>query len=194
MGTLLVLVVLAAVLYILYKEFLKEGGFSAVLCEFGYHRFDTWKYINETTCEKRKACSACGEMLPNSESKIEHSWAISYLQDKTCEKQELCLHCRETRGEIIIEHTWLESYIGENSNKKRRECSRCFYQGAIQVSQPKWAWVFENGDKRNRFLSLQNALRQVFLSDDMFSISNNSRDEQARITQSNLPDTNLAVA
>lgn len=170
---------------------MKEGGFSALLCDLGFHKFDTWKYINEKTCEKRSTCSVCGKILPNSKGKIEHSWTKSYLRDKSCEKQEICSHCGERRGEIIVEHTWLESYIGENSNKKRRECSRCFYQGAIQTSQSQWSWVFENGDKRTRFLSLQNAIQQVSLSNDIFSVSNNSRDKQVRVIEMYLPDTNL---
>jgi DnaJ-domain-containing protein 1 len=193
LGEFFVFIIIAGIIYVLYKEFLKEGGFSALLCDLGFHKFDTWKYINENNCEKRKACSVCGEIQPNSESKIEHSWATSYLREKSCEKQETCSHCRERRGEIIVEHTWLESYIGENSNKKHRECSRCSYQGAIQISQTQWSWVFENGEKRRQFLSLQIAIQQISLSDDIFSISNNSRDKQVKVIEAYLPDTNLKV-
>lgn len=227
MGEFLFFLILSVILYALYKEFLKRGGFPALLCEFGFHKLDTWKYINEKTCKKRKACSVCGEILPNSEGKIEHSWTIlylrdkscekqetcsrcgerkgevvvehtwskslSYLRDKSCEKQETCSRCGERRGEVVIEHTWLEAFIGENSNKKRRECTRCFYKGEIQISQPQWPWVFENGDKRKCFLSLQNAIQQVSMSDDMFSVSNNSRDKQVKIVEAYLPDTNLMV-
>ncbi len=193
MGEFFVFLIVSAIIYVLYKEFVKEGGFPALLCDLGFHKFDTWKYTSEKTCEKKKACSVCGEIQPNSEKKIEHSWAISYLRDKACEKQDTCLHCGERRGEIILEHTWVESYIGENSNKKRRECSRCFYQGAIQISQTQWSWVFENSDKRRNFLSLQIALQQTSLSNDMFSVSNNSRDKRVKIVEAYLPDTNLKV-
>lgn len=193
MAEFFVFLILAGIVYVLYKEFLKEGGFAALLCDLGYHKFDTWKYTNEKNCEKKRACSVCGEFQPKSDSKTEHSWAISYLRDKSCEKQETCLHCGEKRGEIIVEHTWVESYIGENSNKKRRECNRCFYQGAIQTSQTQWSWVFENGDKRRNYLSLQAALQQVSLSDDVFSVSNNSRDKQVKIIEAYLPDTNFRI-
>lgn len=209
----------------LYIALLKEGGFSALLCDLGFHKFDTWKYTSEKNCEKKRACSACGRIQPNSERKIEHSWVISYLQNKPCQKQEICLHCGEKRGEIltehtwvksylldkscekqeiclrcgsrrgeiVIEHTWVESYIGESSNKKRRECSRCFYQTAVQTSQTQWSWVFEIGDKRRNYLSLQIALQQISLSADVFSVSNNSRDKQVKIVETFLPDTNLRI-
>lgn len=193
MGEFFVFLILAGLIYVLYKEFLKEGGFSALLCDLGFHKFDTWKYTNEKNCDKKRACSVCGKFQPKSDSKTEHSWAISYLRDKSCEKQEICLHCGEKRGEIIVEHALVESYIGENSNKKRRECNRCFYQGAIQTSQTQWSWVFENGDKRRNYLSLQVALQKISLSDDMFSVSNNSRDKQVKIIEAYLPDTNLRV-
>lgn len=193
MGEFFVFLILAGIIYVLYKEFLKEGGFSALLCALGFHKFDTWKYTNEKNCEKKRACSVCGEFQPKSDRKIEHSWAISYLRDKSCEKQETCLHCGEKRGEIIVEHAWVESFIGENSNKKRRECNRCFYQGAIQTSQTQWSWVFENGDKRRNYLSLQIALQQVSLSDDIFSVSDNSRDKQVKIIEAYLPDTNFRI-
>jgi hypothetical protein len=37
---------------------MKEGGFSALLCDFGHHKFDTWKYTNEKDCRKRLAAFA----------------------------------------------------------------------------------------------------------------------------------------
>ncbi len=97
------------------------------------------------------------------------------------------------RGDIFIEHKWVESYIGKNTNKKRKECSRCFYQGPIQTSQTQWSWIFENGAKRRNYLSLQNALQQMSLSADVFSVLNDSRDKQVKIIEANLPDTNFRV-
>jgi hypothetical protein len=88
LGEFFVFLILAGIVYILYNEFLKEGGFSALLCDFGHHKFDTWKYTNEKDCKKKKACSVCGEFQPNSsESKIEHTWAISFLRDKSVSSQ-----------------------------------------------------------------------------------------------------------
>jgi DnaJ-domain-containing protein 1 len=193
LGEFFIFLILSVIIYVLYKEFMKEGGFSGLFCELGFHSFDTWKYIDAKTCEKRRACSACGKILPQSEVKIEHSWTMSYLRDRSCEKQETCSHCGLRRGEVVIEHTWLETFVGENSNKKCRECKRCFYREAVQISQPQWPWVFEDGDPRKRFLSLQYAIQQVALSDDMFSISNNSRDKPVKIIEAHLPDTNVRV-
>lgn len=193
MAEFFVFLLLSAIIYVLYKEFVKEGGFSRLLCDLGFHKFDTWKYVNEKNCEKQIACKSCGELLPNSRSKIEHSWAMSYLNDKSCEKQESCSHCGEKRGEIVIEHVWVDLFVGENSNKKRRTCNRCSCQDEIRITQPNWSWIFENGEKRTHYLSLQNAMQQISLSDDAFSILNNSRDKNVRVTEVNLPETNLKV-
>jgi hypothetical protein len=148
----LIFLILSAVLYVLYKEFLKEGGFSALLCELGFYKFNTWKYVNEKSCEKRKVCSVCRKIMPISESKIEHIWELSYLRDKWCEKQETCLRCGERKGEIVVEHKWGMQYIRDMHCEKQETCSTCGNRRGDVVVEHIWreSFIGENSNKRRR--------------------------------------------
>jgi DnaJ-domain-containing protein 1 len=193
MGAFLFFLFLVGILYILYKEFLKEGGIPAAMCALGFHKFEAWEYANENTCQQRRACSRCREFSPGSEYRVEHTWMPAYLGERSCERQVICSRCKDSKGEVTVEHTWQESFLGENSNKKRKVCKRCSSQTAVETSQSQWPWIFENGSKRSDFLALQQALQELSLANDIFSISNNARDQQVRVVSRTLPGTNVTI-
>jgi DnaJ-like protein len=193
MGAFLIILFLSGILYILYKQFLKEGGIPAAMCQFGFHIFESWTYVHENTCEKRKSCRLCGKVEAGSESKAEHLWMPDYLHENSCEQQDICLRCKETRGLITVEHTWKQLFIGENSNEKHKVCKRCSAQTAVEISQTQWPWLFEEGSRRSHFLSLQQALQELSLSNDMFSVADEARGKQLKIVKTLVPNTNVVL-
>ena len=93
---------LSGILYVLYKEFLKEGGLEAAMCPLGFHKFESWTYVQENTCEQRKSCTRCRKIARGPESKVAHLWMPDYLHDNSCEQQDMCLRCKETRGVVTL--------------------------------------------------------------------------------------------
>lgn len=187
----LFLLFLLGILYLLCKEFLKEGGIPAVMCAMGFHEFEAWKYVDENSCRQHKACTRCGKSWPGSEYRVEHSWVHVILNDTSCEKQEICSRCKEIRGKITVEHTWQHSFIGKNTNKKQKVCRRCSIRTDLETSQTKWAWILKPGKKRDTLLALQYASHELSLAEDMFAISSNARDKQVRVVSQTLSGTNL---
>ena len=184
---------LSGILYVLYKAFLKEGGIPAVMCQFGFHKFESWRYVHENTCEQRKSCRLCGKVAAGPESKVAHLWMPDYLHENSCEQQDMCLRCKETRGAVTVEHTWQQLFIGENSNQKHKVCKRCSSQTAVEISQTPWPWIFEEGTRRSHFLSLQQALQELSLSNDMFSVADVARGKQVKIVKTYIPNTNVVL-
>lgn len=193
MGVALFTLFLSVILFLVYREFLKEGGIPAVKCQLGFHKFGSWRYVHENTCEQRRSCTLCGKIAASPESRVQHLWMPDYLQERSCEQQDMCLRCKETRGAVTVEHTWKQVYLGENSNRRRRICKRCSARTAVEVSQTPWPWVFEDEARRSRFLALQEALEELARSDDMFAVADEARGKQVRIVKAYLPDTNLAL-
>jgi len=193
MGTFIIIVVLSGILFLLYKQFLKEGGIPAVKCQFGFHKFESWKYIDEHSCEQRKSCTLCGTVAAGLESKVKHLWMPDYLHENSCEQQDMCLRCKETRGAVTVEHTWKQVFLGENSNQKQKVCKRCASQTAVEISPTQWPWVFEEGPRRRHFLSLQQALQELSLSEDMFSVADGTRGRQVKIVKTQIPNTNVVL-
>jgi DnaJ-domain-containing protein 1 len=193
MGAFLIILFLSGILYILYKQFLKEGGVPAAMCQFGFHKFESWTYVHENTCEKRTSCRLCGKVAAGSESKVEHLWMSDYLHENSCEQQDLCLRCKETRGLVTVEHTWQQLFIGENSNQKHKVCKRCSARTAVEISQTQWPWLFEEGSRRSHFLSLQQALQELSLSNDMFSVADEARGKSVKIVKTFVPNTNVVL-
>jgi hypothetical protein len=102
MVALLFILFLSGLLYLLYREFLKEGGLPAVMCQVGFHKYESWMYVQENTCEQRKSCTLCGKIGRGPESKVAHLWMPDYLHEKSCEQQDMCLRCKETRGVVTV--------------------------------------------------------------------------------------------
>ena len=184
---------LSGLLFILYKAFLKEGGIPAAMCQLGFHKFESWRYVHENSCEQRKSCTLCGKIATGPESKVEHLWMPDYLHENSCEQQDMCLRCKETRGAVTVEHTWKQVFLGENSNQKQKVCKRCSSQTAVEIAQTPWPWVFEEGTRRSQFLSLQQALQELALSNDMFSVADNAKDKPVKIIKTYIPDTNVVL-
>ena len=193
MGAFLLILFLSGLLYLLYREFLKEGGIPVVMCQVGFHKHESWTYVHENTCEQRKCCTRCRKVSGGSEYKLEHLWMPDYLHEKSCEQQDMCLRCKETRGAITVEHTWQPLFIGENSNQKRKVCKRCSSQTDVEISETQWPWVFEEGSRRSHFLSLQQALQELSLSNDMFSVAEGGRGKPVKIVKTYIPNTNVVV-
>src|SRR5215212_1567236 len=193
MGTLLLILFLSGILYLLYKGFLNEGGIPAAMCQFGFHKFESWTYVHENTCEKHKSCRLCGTVAAGSESKVEHLWMQDYLHENSCEQQDICLRCKETRGAVTVEHTWQQLFIGENSNQKHKVCKRCSTQTAVEIAQTPWPWIFEEGSRRSHFLSLQQALQELSLSNDMFSVADDARGKPVKMVKTFVPNTNVVL-
>ena len=184
---------LSGLLFILYKQFLKEGGVPAVLCQLGFHKFESWRYVHENACEQRKSCTLCGKVAAAPDSKVEHLWMPDYLHENSCEQQDMCLRCKETRGAVTVEHAWKQVFIGENSNQKHKVCKRCSSKTTVEIAQTQWPWVFEEGSRRSHFLALQQALQDLSLSNDMFSVTNDARGKPVKVVKTYLPNTNLVL-
>jgi DnaJ-domain-containing protein 1 len=116
-----------------------------------------------------------------------------YLHEKSCEQQDMCLRCKETRGVMTVEHTWKQMFLGENSNQKQKVCKRCSLQTAVEISETQWPWVFEEGTRRSHFLSLQQALQELSLSKDMFSVTDDARGKSVKLIKTYIPDTNVVL-
>jgi hypothetical protein len=184
---------LSGLLFLLYKAFLKEGGIPAAKCQLGFHKFESWRYVQENTCEQHKSCRRCGKVDAGSESKVAHLWMTDYLHENSCEQQDMCLRCKETRGAVTLEHTWKQVFMGENSNQKHKVCKRCGSQTAVEMAETEWPWVFEQGARRSHFLALQQALHELSLSHDMFSVADEARGKQVKIIKTYIPDTNVVL-
>ena len=184
---------LSGLLYILYNAFLKEGGIPAAMCQLGFHKFESWRYLHDNSCEQSKSCMLCGKVAAGSETKVEHLWMMDYLHENSCEQQDMCLRCKETRGAVMVEHTWKQVFIGENSNQKHKVCKRCSTKTAVEISQTQWPWIFEEGSRRSYFLSLQQALQELSLSKDMFSVADDARGKQVKIIKTYIPNTNVVL-
>src|ERR1051325_5249570 len=193
MGTFLFFLFLLGILYLLYKEFLKEGGMRAAMCQLGFHKFEAWRYVHENSCEQRRSCTLCGKVTAGGEHKVEHLWMPDYLHENSCEQQDMCLRCKETRGAVTVEHTWQQVFIGENSNQKQKVCKRCSSQTAVEIAQTQWPWVFEESTRRSHFLSLQQALQELARSNDMFSVADDVRGTKVKIVKTYIPNTNVAL-
>ena len=193
MGAFLLLLFLSGLLYLLYREFLKEGGIPAAMCQVGFHKSESWTYVQENTCEQRKSCTRCRKVAAGSDYKLEHLWMPDYLHEKSCEQQDMCLRCKESRGAVTVEHTWKQMFLGENSNQKQKVCKRCSFQTAVEISETQWPWVFEEGTRRSHFLSLQQALQELSLSKDMFSVTDEARGKPVKIIKTYIPDTNAVL-
>ena len=193
MGAFLIILFLSGILFLLYKGFLNEGGIPAAKCHLGFHKFESWTYVHENTCEQRKSCTLCGKVAAGSESKLQHLWMPDYLHENSCEQQDMCLRCKETRGLVTVEHTWQQLFLGENSNQKRKVCKRCSTETAVEISETQWPWLFEEGARRSQFLALQQALQELSLSNDMFSVADEARGKPVKIVKTFVPNTNVVL-
>ena len=189
----LLLLFLSGLLYLLYRGFLKEGGIPAAMCQVGFHQYESWTYVQENTCEQRKSCTRCGNVAAGDEHKVEHLWMPDYLHENSCEQKDMCLRCKETRGAVTVEHTWKQVFIGENSNQKQKVCKRCSSKTAVEISQTQWPWVFEEGARRSHFISLQQALQELSLSNDVFSVADGARGKPVKFVKTHIPNTNVVL-
>lgn len=116
--------------------------FSIYISKTGEHQFVT-EDIRDSSCEKRRACSACGR----TETFTEHAY-IRHIKDDTCEQELRCSRCGDIVQLFRAEHQFGE-WIPSKSQccKRTRKCQRCGISEEIIEHVGAWVVVDSRNDR-----------------------------------------------
>jgi hypothetical protein len=130
------------------------------------HRWQK-KFTEVGKCEMQEICDRCG--ANRGPKVLNHEWG---WKDKTsCLQKQICKRCGAEGGINEKLHTWEWHYSVPNAFIRNEVCKKC---GAIgrtdDTGKQKWSCIYENIGRGQKYLQLQQAIRDLRLSKGIWSV------------------------
>ena len=151
----------------------------------------------------RDVCDRCG--ISQGAITVVHEWA--WIDDTPCIQRQKCERCGIIGGVNEKGHVWEWGYAEPNTFTRREVCKNCGVVGRSDYTAWQiWTSICNDEDKKRSYLNLQNAIRDLDLSQMKWKINSSvlDWDEKAnlhlvfsrspfKILNSNLDFTNIPL-